>query len=345
MKRKAFTSILILLSIYSMTFAQKHKGSGIQWHSPEDVDELLKKEKRPLLIDIYTDWCTWCRHMNKTTFSQASIINYINSNFYAVKFNAETLDTVKFRGKTYINRRVGRRPTNDLAIKLLDNKLSYPSLVYFDINGNKTVVPGYKEPKDLEYFLVYFAENVGRNSSLDNFVINYMYSFPFAFKKDHSIFKIDKSLKPDTLGVVNWVEADKVMEMSKKKKKPIFLYYYTDWCISCKVMNKTSFGNSELAKLLNENYYPVRVNAADTSDINFLDKSYKSRGTSKPSELASAFLDNFQMPAVVIFDADHKLVTRVSGYLLSQQLLPLTTYCYKKIYTEMSFQEYMKTYK
>ncbi len=318
---------------------------GINWHSINELDSLLAKGDRPVLIDTYTDWCVWCKHMNKTTFSKPPIINYINNTFYAVKFDAESTDTIKFKDKIYVNRRVGRRSTHDFARELLDGRLSYPTLVYFDRKGNKMVAPGYKEPKDLEYFLIYFAENVGQNASLDNFIINYIYSFPDAFKKDHSIFKIDKSLKPDTTGKVDWLESDTILEMSKLHKKPIFVYFYTKWCISCKVMDRTSFGNSKLADILNEHYYSVKIDAANEKNINFMGKTYKGTGINSPNEIVKTFFNNYQMPAILIFDENHKLRSRINGYLLSEQLIPLTTFFYKKLYNKMSFQEYMKQQK
>lgn len=340
MLKRTFFFTALFIAIQFTSFAQDEK--SIQWKSLEEVFELSKKEARPIIVDVYTDWCVWCRHMTKTTFSNLSIINYINTHFYAAKFNAETLDTITFKGKKYINRRIGRKPTHDFAIALLDGKLSYPTIVYFDKKGNKMVVPGYKEPKDIEAFLVYFAENIGETASIDNFMINYMYSFPQAFKKDHSIFKIDKSLRPDTLGVVEWFKPDAVLELSKKKKKPIMVYLYTDWCIGCKVMDKTSFGNTKLAKQINKNYYPVKVNAASEEEFSFLGNTYKGTGKNQPNELVKKYLNNYQMPAVLFFDENYKFISRINGYLQVEYLLPLTKYFHDKVYTKMSFQDYMK---
>lgn len=343
MSKKIALYIIICFLTSNISIAQN---TQIKWHSLTEAFELAKKTPRPIILDVYTDWCSWCKHMNKTTFSNKSIANYINNYFYAAKFNAEVLDTIEFKGKTYINRKIGRRPTHDLAIKLLDGKLSYPTIVFFSKDGQKMVVPGYKEPKDIEAFLVYFAENVGTTASINDFMLNYMYSFPYAFSKDHSIFKIDNALKPDTLGKINWIAPEEVLNKNKNKKnkKPIMLYFYTDWCISCKVMNKTTFGNSELAEQINSHYHPVKINAASENEINFLGKTYKGTGKNNPNELVKALLDNYKMPAMVIFDENNKLITRINGYFLSNQMIPLTTYFYKKMYEKLSFQDYLKTY-
>ncbi len=342
MRQKIIITLIVILS-YNNFYAQEK--SGINWRSIHQLDSLLAKGDRPVLIDTYTDWCSWCKHMNKTTFSTPGIIKYINNNFYAIKFDAETTDTIKFKDKIYVNNKGARRSAHDFAKELLDGRLSYPTIVYFDRKGKKTVVPGYKKTSDIEYFLVYFAENVGQNASLDNFVLNYVYSFADSYKKNREFFKIKKSQKPDTTGKVDWIKSDSIMAMSKEKKKPIFVYFYTSWCISCKVMDKTSFGNSKLAELLNENYYSVKINAANENEINFLGKTYKGTGVNSPNEIVKTFFNNYQMPAVLIFDENYKLISRINGYLLSEQLIPLTTFFYKKLYNKMSFQEYMKQQK
>ncbi len=337
--KKLFSILIILLSINYTLYPQKK--SGIKWYDIKDLDSLVAKGDRPVMIDAYTDWCAWCRHMDKTTFAQENMINYINSRFYAVKFNTEVIDTITFKGKTYVNKKKGKSMTNELANELLDNRLAYPSLVFFDREGKKFVSAGYKKPKDLEYLLVYFFENVGKSASLENFIINYVFSFPKTYKKERLYEEIDKNAKPDTSGVVNWVDADKVLEMSKSEKKPILVYFHIDWCISCKVMDKTSFGNSKVAEILNEHYYPVMLNAATNEDISFLGKTYKGTGVDAPNEIVKAFLNNYKMPAILIFDENHKLLTRLNGYLLSSQLIPLTEFFYKKLYEKMSFQEYL----
>lgn len=336
---------VIILIVYSLNLNAQEviPPSDIKWYSLNEAFELSKKSPRPILLDVYTDWCSWCKHMMKTTFANKGLANYINNNFYAAKFNAETLDTIEFKGKEYVNRQIGRRSANDLAIKLLDGRLTYPSLVYFDRNGQKMVVPGYKEAKDLEPFLVYYAENLSTTANINDFIINYMYSFPKAFEKDHSIFKIEQNLRPDTNGVINWLKPEQIGKQGKKKKRPVIMYLYTDWCISCKVMEKTSFGDRELAKQLNENYYAIKIDAAQAQEIEFMGQSYKGTTNKQPHEIAHKFLNkNFKMPAIVIFDEELNFVTSINGYLMKNHLIPLSEYFLKKEYKKQSFQDYVK---
>lgn len=94
--------ICFLSAISLLSFAQKHKGP-INWLSVEEASILYQENPKPMFIDVYTDWCGWCKRMDATTFQDASIAQYLNSNFYAVKLNAETPDSLSFMGKTYHN--------------------------------------------------------------------------------------------------------------------------------------------------------------------------------------------------------------------------------------------------
>ncbi len=134
----------------------------INWISIEEAQSLVKKEPRKIMMDVYTHWCGPCKMMMRNTFSNADVIQYVNDNYYAVKFNAESPDAITFKGKEYTN------PTYDPAKKGRNGVhqfsrfmrvSAYPTIVYLDENLNLlTGDSGYKTPKQIELMLKFFAE-------------------------------------------------------------------------------------------------------------------------------------------------------------------------------------------
>ena len=63
---------------------------GINWMTWDEANAANKVTPKKIFIDIYTDWCGWCKKMDKSTFQDASVIEALNKDFYAVKFDALT---------------------------------------------------------------------------------------------------------------------------------------------------------------------------------------------------------------------------------------------------------------
>src|SRR5687768_17162922 len=102
-------AILLVISAWSLSTRQNEKPAedeGIKWISMSKLNELAtsnswKKDKRKIVIDLYTDWCGWCKVMDAQTFADKKVAEYVNKNFYAVKFNAEMRDSLLFGDKYY----------------------------------------------------------------------------------------------------------------------------------------------------------------------------------------------------------------------------------------------------
>lgn len=131
---------------------------GIQWISLEEAEAKMKVEPKKVYIDLFTDWCYWCKVMDKKTFTNAHVIEYLNQHFYCIHIDAETKDSILFQGKKY-----GRLPnskTNDLAAQWMQDRISYPSSIFMEEGFvNPQPVPGYLEIPVMEMILKYFGEN------------------------------------------------------------------------------------------------------------------------------------------------------------------------------------------
>ncbi len=169
-------AILILLFVVPATAQDQAK---IKWHSIEEAAALTGKKKKKIFVDLYTSWCGWCKKMDANTFTDPIIIEYMNDNFYAVKLDAETSDTLTINGQQYVNPKPGtRRSSHQLAIALLNGKMSYPSFAFLDEEVKLiTVLPGYKPPEKLEPVLHYIAEEAYKKESYQDYFTGFKGSF------------------------------------------------------------------------------------------------------------------------------------------------------------------------
>jgi len=131
--------------------ASSHLMTGdLQWYTIEEALEMNKNNDKMLFVDVYTEWCGWCKVMDKKTFTVKEVQDYIRDNFIPVKFDAEQKSAISFGGKDYKFVAGGRRGHHELAVKLLNGRLGYPSFAYLDGNlKNLKVSAGYKKPEQL----------------------------------------------------------------------------------------------------------------------------------------------------------------------------------------------------
>jgi uncharacterized protein YyaL (SSP411 family) len=76
--------------------AQNGEVKTLNWLDFESGYAKAVKENKMLLIDVYTDWCGWCKVMDRTTYSNDTVIDLINASFVAVKLNPEKDRTYTF---------------------------------------------------------------------------------------------------------------------------------------------------------------------------------------------------------------------------------------------------------
>ena len=117
----------------------------INWMTWEQAAVANEKQPKKIFVDVYTDWCGWCKRMDATTFKDPAVIALMNEEFYAVKLNAEQKESIIWKNEEFKWMAGGRNGYHTLAYSLLDGKLSFPSFVMLDGNFSRIAIsPGYK---------------------------------------------------------------------------------------------------------------------------------------------------------------------------------------------------------
>ena len=179
--------LLVLVTLTSFKPSTNEIEKEINWITIEDAIALQKKEPRKIIMDVYTNWCGPCKLLDKNTFHNADVVEYINKNYYAVKFNAEGNDAITYKDKTFKNpnydaTKANRRNSSHEFARFLKVR-AYPTMVFFDEEANFiTPVTGYLKPQQLELYLKLFKNDEHKNMKSQEKFNDYYKAFKPTFK-------------------------------------------------------------------------------------------------------------------------------------------------------------------
>jgi thioredoxin-related protein len=144
---------------------KKDEENTIKWLSYSEAAKLNAKKPKKIFVDVYTDWCGWCKQLDKTSFRDPSVVKYVNKQYYAVKLNAESNDKVMYQGKEMTAAQLARN---------VFHATGYPTTVYLDERENLLQpLSGYLEADMLNKVLHFYGDDHYKTISWDNFQIGY----------------------------------------------------------------------------------------------------------------------------------------------------------------------------
>lgn len=163
---------VIFFCLYILHSGEVHSQSKVNWIELDNNTQINNNGKK-MIIDLYTDWCGWCKVMDRNTFTDSDVISHINNNFVAIKFDAEYQNSVTFNNNSYKYVRSGRKGINELAYYLTNGNLSYPMTIFLDENYQLiTLLPGYHKPNFYNLVLKYIGEDHWKSQSWDEYLKN-----------------------------------------------------------------------------------------------------------------------------------------------------------------------------
>lgn len=158
MLRQSFKYLVTLFLLTQTAVAQQN--DAINWLSFQQLEDSLAIKPKKVFIDFYADWCAYCKKMDKVAYKDPAIIAKLNSEYYPVKMDAESTDTIVFGGDMYRNKQLGksRRPTHDIPLLLASREnrpFSLPAIVilnerfevtkrYFEYMDSKALIRAIK---------------------------------------------------------------------------------------------------------------------------------------------------------------------------------------------------------
>ena len=112
------TCILLLVLCCGNLAAQDR--AQINWLSWQELDSALVTKPKKTLVFFHADWCAYCKKIDRVVFTKPEVIQKLNTDYYTVRMDVETTDSIHFDGKTFTNTQAltRRNGVHDLALLL-----------------------------------------------------------------------------------------------------------------------------------------------------------------------------------------------------------------------------------
>lgn len=137
--------------------------SNLKWNSFNDGIAEAKQSNKKVLIDVYTNWCSWCKVMDSKTYADAEVAKYLSERYVLIKLDAESNKKLHYKDKEYSER--------ELAVAF--GISGYPSTLFLKSDSEPiTIYPGYADAKKFKGIISFIAEDHYLTRKYDEYISN-----------------------------------------------------------------------------------------------------------------------------------------------------------------------------
>ncbi|MBM2841851.1 MAG: hypothetical protein HW412_2379 [Bacteroidetes bacterium] len=156
--------LLSLFPLMAILFAVESFGGEkdkLKWMAFDAGMAEAQKTGKKVMIDVYTDWCGWCKRMDKDTYADNVVARYLNEKYVSIKLDAESATALRYRGQSYTEQ--------ELASAF--GITGYPSIIFLAHDGEPiTIYPGYADATKFKVVLSYIAEDHYKTTTFQDYV-------------------------------------------------------------------------------------------------------------------------------------------------------------------------------
>ena len=154
--------LLLLLTVSVLTSFNPDKKKKDLWQTWAEIQTLMKQQPKPIIIDMYADWCEYCKQMDRTTYQNDSVYEYMKEHFYRFKFNAESKEELEWNNKKFNHDK--KNNLHEFFEYVAKGNLILPTTVIITTDNQPYTVAGMLYTKDIEPMLKYYGTQYPNNS-------------------------------------------------------------------------------------------------------------------------------------------------------------------------------------
>jgi len=132
-----------------------------QSKSFEEILKMAQKDKKKVVIQVYADWCSWCKKMERDTYPDAEVQKELKRNFYHYRLNGESSEVIEYDGRKFTKAEF----TRAFGIK------GFPTTIFLNYNSKPiTLLPGYVDAKTFANILKFIGDDLYTKMTFEDFL-------------------------------------------------------------------------------------------------------------------------------------------------------------------------------